>query len=117
VPTILSLYTFHTSTRTLSNSTEAAFTITALYYWPLSLPEVAGSDIAMNASLLDVRSVRIAIVLLALNASLRPSNVLLSIPLVIVLVRKILGNITSTATALESSFAMLVVGRNCLAIG
>lgn len=70
-----------------------------------------------EVSLIDVKPLQISIALFAISATLRPSNVLLSIPLVFILIQKLLQNIKSAATALESTFALIVLGRNCLAIG
>jgi phosphatidylinositol glycan class B len=117
VPTVLSLYTFHTSTRTLSNSTEAAFTIIALYYWPLSLPENSDDDLIGEMPLIDAKSLETSLVFFALSSVLRPSNVLISLPLLLIMVHKVLRTAKSTATLVESAMTLLVVGRICLYIG
>lgn len=67
--------------------------------------------------LINVASLEISLVFFALSTILRPSNVLLSIPLVILLLHSIVKNIKSAATALESAFGLLVVGRACLVVG
>lgn len=92
-------------------------TIAALYYWPLSLPENSDHDLVGEMPLIDAGPLKIAVGLFALSASLRPSNVLLSFPLVVLLMRRITKNINSAGTALESAFALLVVGRVCLVVG
>lgn len=117
VPTIFSLYTFHTSTRTLSNSAEAAFTAIALYYWPLSLPENSDDDLIGEMPLIDAKSLETSLALFALSALLRPSNVLISLPLLAIMVHKILRTAKSTATLVESAMTLLMVGRACLYVG
>lgn len=116
IPTLLSAYIFHTSTRTLSNSAEAALTILAFYYWPLSLPQDSDHDLVGNLPLIKARNLEISLAFFAFASMLRPSNVLLSIPLLFQLMLRILANITSAATALESAFALILVGRACLTV-
>lgn len=92
---LLSLYTLHTATRTLSNSLEATLTVVALYYFPLR-------DTGSTAS-----SLRISLVLFALAAALRPSNVALSLPLVVVLLARLVrsGSHSRVADLVASSLA------------
>jgi phosphatidylinositol glycan class B len=117
IPTLFSLYTFHTSTRTLSNSTEAAFTIVALYYWPLSLPEESDNHMVVEVFLIDEKALQFSLIFFALSTILRPSNVLMSLPLAAILVWRILRKAQSAATLVEAAMGLWVVGRACLLVG
>lgn len=92
---LLSLYTLHTATRTLSNSLEATLTVVALYYFPLR-------DTGSTTS-----SLRISLVLFALAAALRPSNIALSLPLVVVLLARLVrsGSHSRVVELVASSLA------------
>jgi len=89
----------------------------ALYFWPLSLPESSEDDLTGEVPLLCSFSLRLALALFALIATLRPSNVLFSLPLVILLLQRIMSYIDSAATALESTMAVFMIGKVSLVIG
>lgn len=114
---LCSMYTFHTTTRTLSNSLEATLTTAALYHWPLSLPEDSASDLNGVLPLIDDVDLLKSVALFASSTALRPSNVLLSLPLLFMLVHRVMKNVTSAATALEATFALLVVVRTFVMVG
>lgn len=109
-----SMYTFHSTTRTLSNSLEACLSMAAIFYWPLSLPEDSDTDLISEQPLIKESSLIKSVTLFAISAALRPSNVLLSFPLLLFLIRAIVLNINSPATALEAAFALLIVLRTVI---
>lgn len=111
-----SVYTFHSTTRTLSNSLEACLSMAAIFYWPLSLPEDSEADLISEQPLIEESRLIKSVILFALSAALRPSNVLLSLPLLLFLIRGIVLNIKSPATALEAAFALLIVLRTIVYI-
>ncbi|PWN37652.1 uncharacterized protein FA14DRAFT_117210 [Meira miltonrushii] len=109
-----SMYTFHSTTRTLSNSLEASLSMAAIFYWPLSLPEDSDTDLISEQPLIEESRLIKSVTLFAISAALRPSNVLLSFPLLLFLIRAIVLNINSPATALEAAFALLIVLRTVI---
>lgn len=111
------MYTFHTTTRTLSNSVEATLTVTALYYWPLSIPENIELDLVGEHPLVAETDFFWPVSFFALATALRPSNVLLSAPLVFLIIQRISHSIHSAGTALEAGYALLVMARVIVFVG
>lgn len=111
------MYTFHTTTRTLSNSVEAAFTVVALFYWPLTIPADADSDMVGTLPLVEGRELFQAVALFALSTALRPSNILLSLPLTASLLRQLAKHVRSAGSALEAGFALLTIVRTITVVG
>ncbi|KAK3357218.1 glycosyltransferase family 22 protein [Lasiosphaeria hispida] len=118
--TILNPWQWYCSTRTFSNSLETTLTIAALYYWPWELlADSKNSKDAPLQSKSSVNSLRVSLFLAAIAVLLRPTNLLIWLGILTLVVTRLTLDGTShlqVASIITLLREIIICGTATLAI-